>query len=249
MNFNITRKPEYVLYKSCTREMIDLFGIKCKLALIKKLNISTIVNEWASLMTDAKAVFDITILPETAESFDTMDYQFNNFGFLPSDNISCFIAADDCDAIVRFQDIIGNLVILPSGKIMEISDANIQAQHTNNLYAYPDDKTVYQLRLVPYEFKLHDAITDKHLAPDLEPKDPDAEVIGELKTSLYKHKVKKAISSRPAEELEAITRENYKVLDDYIDRLNDETRRQDLEVIDPDDPIYDTKEVDVFHKL
>lgn len=249
MNFNLSRKPEYNLIKTCTREIIDLYGIKCKLVLTKKVDINTIVNEWASIKTDGSKIFEITVLPEQAESFDSMDYQFNNFGFVPSDNMTCFISAAVLDSIISFKEAFGNLVVLPSGKVMEITDINIQTpSQNNNLFAYPDEKTVYSLRLVPYEFKLHDEIDDKHVIGDPTVKDPDAEVIGELKTSLYKFKEKKAIPSKTEEELERITRENYEALDGYLGRLDSERVKQDLEVIDPDDPIYDTTEVDVWHK-
>ena len=249
MNFNLSRRPEYQLLSACTREMIDLYGIKCKLALVKKVDLNAIVDEWSSIKTDGTAIFDITILPEQPEAFDSMDYQFNNFGFVPSDNVTCFISATALDEIISFKEAIGNLVVLPSGKVMEISDLNIQTPgQAGNLFAYPDDKAVYQMRLVPYEFRLHDDITDKHLIGDPVIKDDEAEVVGELKTSLYKFKQRKTIPSKTEQELERITRENYKVLDDYLGRLDDMTKKQDLEVIDPDDPIYDTTEVDVWHK-
>ena len=249
VNFNTSRKPEYNLFKACTREMIDLYGVKCKLALVKKVGVSAIVNGWTSIKTDGEAVFEVNVLLEQTEAFDTMDYQFGNFGFLPSDSLSCFIAADALNGIVdTFAQAIGNLIVLPSSKVMEIADVNIQIPQVNNLFAYPDDKTVYQLRLVPYKFKLHDHITDEHLAGDLDVVDPDAEIIGELKTSLYKFNEQKTIPSKPHEELEEITKANYKVLDNYLETLDNEAVRQDLEVLDPDDPIYDTSEPDVWHR-
>lgn len=247
-NFNISRSPEYDLYNACTREMIDLYGIECKLVLVKKLGVSSIVNEWASIQTDGEKIFDICVLPESAEAFDSMDYQFNNFGFIPTDNMTCYISASALDAIIDFREVISNLIVLPSGKVMEITDINQWTQQTNNLYAYPDDKTAYTLRLVPYEFKLHDRITDKHLIGDPDVIDPDAEVIGELKTSLYKFNEKKSIPSKSKEDLEAITRENYKVLGSYLESLEAKAEQQDLEVRDPKDPIYDTSEVDIWHK-
>lgn len=248
MNFNLSRKPEYNLIKACTCEMIDLYGVKCKLVLTKKIDVNSIIKEWASVKSDSKAIFDVTLLPEQPEAFDSIDYQFGNFGFMPSDNLSCFISAITLDSIISFKEAIGNLVVLPSGKVMEIADLNVQTPgQANNLFTYPDDKTVYSIKLVPYEFKLHDEVDDKHVIGDPIIKDPDAEVIGELKTSLYKFKERKVIPSKTEEELERITRENYEALDGYLERLDAKKIKQDLEVIDPDDPIYDTTEVDVWH--
>ena len=250
LNFNLSHKPEYNLLGACTREMIDLYGVACKLALVKKIDVTNVVREWASIKTDGEAIFDLHLLPEQPESFDSVDYQFGNFGFMPSDNMACFVSAKVLDAIVPFKEALGNLVVLPSGKVMEITDIDTQTPgQGTNLFAYPDDKTVYHIKLVPYEFKLHDQVTDKHLAGDLSGQgDPDAEVIGELKTSLYKFKEKKVIPTKTEEELERITRENYEILDGYLDRLDKIGKKQDLEVIDPEDPIYDTSEVDVWHK-
>ena len=250
MNFNLSRKPEYNLIGACTRELIDLYGVRCKLALTKKIDVTTVVQEWASIKTNGETIFEIAVIPEQPEAFDSVDYQFGNFGFMPADNIVCFISAAELDAICPFKEALGNLVVLPSGKVMEISDIDIQTSgQAGNLFAYPDDKVVYRIKLVPYEFKLHDQITDKHLAGDLSgAEDPDAEVVGELKTSLYKFKEKKKIASKTEEELERITRENYKVLDGYLEHLDKVALKQDLEVIDPEDPIYDTSEVDVWHK-
>lgn len=249
MNFNLSTRPEYNLIGACTTEVIDLYGVKCKLALVEKVNVSSIVSEWASIKTDGSKVFDVCIMPQTPDMFDTMDYQFNSFGFLPADNMTAYISAAVLDPITPFKKAIGNLIVLPSNKVMEITDVNPLTEHAGNLYAYGDRKLVYQLRLVPYEFKIHDNITDKHLIGELKVEDKEAEVIGELKTSLYKYKEKKVIPSRPEAELEAVTRENYKVLDNYLETLSKESKKHDLEVIDPEAPIYDTTEVDVFHKM
>ena len=38
MNFNFSQHPEYILHKSLTKEVIDLYGIKIKFLITEKIN-------------------------------------------------------------------------------------------------------------------------------------------------------------------------------------------------------------------
>lgn len=248
MNFNLTGSPEVSLFKSVSRELIDIYGIQLKLILTSKLNVSSIGNDWTSIKPDSTKIFELYALPDTSDDFESLNYHFDQMGFNSGKAMTCYVSAPVLDSIVGLNQVIGNLVVLPSGYVMEITDVDIYVPQVNNLYSENDDKSVYKLRLVQYEFKLHDQITDSDMIGKPKIDDPDADVIGELKTSLYKHKVQKKIMSKTEQELEEITKDNYKVLDDYINTLDERKKEQDFEVLDPNDVIYDNTELDVWHK-
>jgi hypothetical protein len=56
------------------------------------------------------------------------------------------------------KHVLGNLVILPNNKIMEITDCQFEVPGVNNLFTYNNYKSVYKFSLRPYNVKLTDEL-------------------------------------------------------------------------------------------
>ena len=50
--------------------------------------------------------------------------------------------------------LVGHLLVLPSGKILEITDQKYNVPGINNLYTTKNNKSVYKVTYIPYQHKL-----------------------------------------------------------------------------------------------
>lgn len=230
MNFNFSQKPEYNLNASLTHEIINNYGIHVKFLIVERVNLdANIFGDFSHLKTNKDNIFDFFALPEVSESFDISNFNFNDYGFNTFENISLFVFAKTLDDIIDMKNVIGNLIVLPNNKVMEISNIEFMVPGVNNLFTYNDMKSVYRLTCVPYEFKSHDEIDDSNLINTITLKDNDETIIGYEDSALYKTQRKVSVPSKDDVELELINRENYKALDDYIESLIKEKDNQDYE--------------------
>lgn len=178
MNLNFYNSPEYDLNRSLITEMISMYGVQVKFVKVKKINEDALFKDYQHLVADKKDIIEMYALPENSESFDTSAYQFNAFGFTDFNNLSVYISVESFGEI-KFKEIIGNLIVLPSNKILEITDVTFQVPGINNDFVNNNSRTVYKLTLTPYEFKLTDKLsdiqeTDEEISPlDFSPKSLD----------------------------------------------------------------------------
>lgn len=170
MNFNFSHTNEYNLNINLIDEFIRLYGIESKLLLSKKENIDIeVFGDWSNIKTNNKDVFDIHLYSENADNFERSEYQFTEFGFNLLDNFAGFISIKEVEKFnLSIEKLISALVILPSNKILEITDVEYQTPGINNLWAYSDKKSAYKLTLRTYEFKLHDHIEQESSINTLE---------------------------------------------------------------------------------
>lgn len=159
MNLNFYNKPEYDLNRSLITEMISMYGIQVKFVKVKKINEDLVFKDYQHLVADKKDIVEMYALPENTDSFDSSGYQFNSFGFTDLNNLSIFISVESFGEI-KFKEIVGNLIVLPSNKILEITDVTFQVPGINNDFVNNNTRTVYKLTLTPYEFKLTDNLSD-----------------------------------------------------------------------------------------
>lgn len=161
-NFNYSRRVEYNLQESLIREYINHYGILVKFIKTEKINRDDVVfGDFSHMKSNLKDIFDMYMLPENAEGFDS-SYMFNDLGLFNFDNINLFVMKSDVDKTgLDLSTIVSNLVILPNNKIMEITSVDWQVPGLNNLYTQDDVKSVYKLSLVPYDNKLTDEIKSK----------------------------------------------------------------------------------------
>ena len=267
MNFNFSQHPEYILHKSLTKEVIDLYGIKIKFLITEKINEDKeVFGDFSHIKTDSEKVFEMFAIPENPESFDNAAYGFTEYGFADYNNIGLFVAADDFKNVCPLNKIISNLVVLPSNKVMEVTNVEHMVPGINNLFTYIDEKSVYKLTCVPYEFKSSDEIQHSDLINTYKLEDPDATVV-EHPTPLYKETYLEKITDKDEETLKQIEKENYDALHGFMQEIQKEKEDldaavtqtpsvkvnigPDLEVVDKDvveeKPPVDKSEPDIWN--
>lgn len=188
MNLNFYNNPEYELNRSLITEMISMYGIQVKFVKVKKINEDNLFKDYQHLVADKNDIIEMYALPENTDSFDSSGYQFNSFGFTDLNNLSVFISVESFGDI-QFKEIVGNLIVLPSNKILEITDVTFQVPGINNDFVNNNSRTVYKLTLTPYEFKLTDNLSEiQKPSDDLSPLDTPPKSLDDYFEELMKEK-------------------------------------------------------------
>ena len=188
MNLNFYNNPEYELNRSLITEMISMYGIQVKFVKVKKINEDNLFKDYQHLVADKNDIIEMYALPENSDSFDSSGYQFNSFGFADLNNLSVFISVESFGDI-QFKEIVGNLIVLPSNKILEITDVTFQVPGINNDFVNNNSRTVYKLTLTPYEFKLTDNLSEiQKPSDDLSPLDTPPKSLDDYFEELMKEK-------------------------------------------------------------
>ena len=155
MNFNISKKPEYNLFRKNTKELINLYGIEVTYFVTEKIHQNHILGENHRISLDPEKSFKIFLAPDATENWGGMN-AFSSFGFQNLESLVTIISADDMERIhpnivnlegSNFDFIIGDIVIFDSGKIMEVSMISPLVEGNNNLFGYSDRKNAYKLTL------------------------------------------------------------------------------------------------------
>jgi hypothetical protein len=163
MNFNFSKGPEYQLNVTLTNELINLYGISTKFLVTEKINKDDLVfGDYTHLKTNSSSIFNVNVMPENSESYDSQGINFSSFGMINLDTINLFISrasietifGNNIDGTNGFNGIIGNLIVLPNNKIVEITDVEFMVPGINNLYTNNDVKSVYKLFCKAYNNKL-----------------------------------------------------------------------------------------------
>jgi hypothetical protein len=162
MNFNIGspgHTNEYNLFKNMTEEGINLYGIPVKYIKAEKVNKDFVFGEWSHIKVDYENIYEIYMLPVESETWSSQGDLFSKFGLQNLDTIQVIISVKTMEEIhpnivtrtgKGFDFIIGNLVVLPSNKIMEITNIETEVQGLNNIFTYDLNKNAYQLTLRQY---------------------------------------------------------------------------------------------------
>lgn len=167
MNFNISKKKEYKLNENLTSELINLYGIQVKLLLVEFINEDiTVFGDYSHIKTDSTKSFEIYGLPEVSEEWGDISSNFSDFGMVNNETLNLFISRKTIDSVFSdfdgnngFSGILGNLVVLPNNRIMEITDFQYEVPGGSNLFAHNDTKNVYRLTLKTYNNKMADETT------------------------------------------------------------------------------------------
>ena len=166
-NFNFNENPEYDLNTELIDECINLYGVQTKFLVVQKLNSdNTIFGDYSSIKTDNSKIFDVFMMPENSDSWDSGGYNFSEFGMLNNDSCTVFVSKNSVQNIIEldFKELYGNLVIMPNNKIMEVTDVQFEVPGVNNLFTYSNAKSVYKLTLKPYSVKLTDEINPSDIS-------------------------------------------------------------------------------------
>ena len=168
-NFNFNENPEYDLNTELIDECINLYGVQTKFLVVQKLNSDdTIFGDYSSIKTDNSKIFDVFMMPENSDSWDSGGYNFSEFGMLNNDSCTVFVSKNSVQNIIEldFKELYGNLVIMPNNKIMEVTDVQFEVPGVNTLFTYSNAKSVYKLTLKPYSVKLTDEINQNDIIND-----------------------------------------------------------------------------------
>lgn len=167
MNFNTNDQPEYDLNTSLIEEMISLYGVLTKFLVTEKINMDDVVfGDYSHVKTNNEDIYEMYMLPENSESWDNDGYMFGEMDLINMDNVSLFVAKSSFDSIVEYKKIVGNLIIFPNNKIMEISNAEATVEGINNLFTYDNQKSVYKITCVPYHFKVINELNTEDISVD-----------------------------------------------------------------------------------
>ncbi len=221
MNFNLEdgtdHDSEYLLFRSTTEELINLYGVKLVYIITEKINQDSIFGEHSHIKINNENTFEMYAKPENTDTWEGDSTLFSKFGLQNLDTMSFFISRTDMERI--HPEIVnregkasvdnlphGNLVKLPNNKIMEVTDMKLESDTfgNNNVFTSDRQKNVYKLSLKTY-FYNHD---DTAKANDISESDNfEYEDFGNLE----------AIFSDDAEQLENVThRSEGKVLEDEV---------------------------------
>jgi len=159
MNFNFSENPEYDLNTSLTEEMINLYGILTKFLVTEKINKDDAVfGDYSHMKSNNQSIYEMYMIPENTEEWDTSSYDYNEFGLTNFDNVNLFVAKSSFEQVPEIvndtESIMGQLIVFPNNKIMEITDFDWMVPGVNNLFSHNDVKSVYKLTCKPYDFKL-----------------------------------------------------------------------------------------------
>lgn len=174
MNFNLSRTPDYRLQGQMIDEMINLYGINCKFLVVEKVNKDLeVFGDFSHIKTDNRKVFSVYLMPETTEEAANMNMAFTQFGLYTTAGVNLFISKKSIEKIFPriysskgIGDIIGNLIILPSGGVVEITDCQYEVPGISNLFANIDDKNVYRLSCITYNNKQQNEIAPVNAVQD-----------------------------------------------------------------------------------
>ena len=160
-NLNKSQKNDVILNKNNIAEMINIYGVNCNFIYTKKMNTDFVLKDF-SHMTSSEST-EIYLLPEDTTNWST-DLQWNVWGLDNMRTISFFLSDDDYQKISDefFENgegtIINSLLIMPNGSILEISDFSYDFEGGNNLFMYPDQKSVYRITARMYNNSKQDEI-------------------------------------------------------------------------------------------
>lgn len=153
-NFN-NYDNEYTLSGNLTAEVIDLYGLTVSYIRTEKVNKSLTLSEYQFLRADNSSVFKVNVYPENTAGYDNQSDLLSKFGMLMFDNINLFISKNQFLKVFPNKDFlrgVGDLIVMPSKQIFEISEVEAQVPGLNNMFLYDNQKNVYSIKLKPYNY-------------------------------------------------------------------------------------------------
>ncbi|MCK5537178.1 MAG: hypothetical protein KAI79_10140 [Bacteroidales bacterium] len=165
-NLNYSKQPDYNLQHTMLDEMINIYGVPTILLKTERINKDDLVfGDWSHIKVDGESRFNMMALPEISETWGDMSTNFSDWGMLNLETISLFVSKKTIESIYTdintttgFGAIIGNLVVLNSDRIVEITDVSFEVEGTSNLFTTSAQKNVYRLTCKTYSVKSTDEL-------------------------------------------------------------------------------------------
>ena len=166
MNLN-QRNNEYDLTGSLTEEVIRIYGVPLKLILSEKINEDSVFGDFSHLKVDNTSIFEIYGFPDNADEYEAGEALSSNFGFMGETNVDIYISkfsfdklfADKKKGEIQLDKIVNSLIVLPSQKVLEITDLKVETPSINNLFMFNNLKNCYRLKCRSYHFKEQDELS------------------------------------------------------------------------------------------
>lgn len=173
INLNYSHKPEYDLYNSITDELITGYGVLVKYIITEKVNLDyDTFGEWTSLKANQDDVHEVHLLPETQENWQGQNIMFDQFGLGNFSTMEFYISERELHTAFpqwedsyNINDMLSDLIIVPSGKVLEITHVEPLVTGINNLFIYDDNKNTIKITCRNYTFREADEIEITNLSP------------------------------------------------------------------------------------
>jgi len=153
---------EYELYRSTSKELVNMYGVLVKYIKIDRINKNYIFGEWSHIKIDSNKIYEIYILPSEKDNWGGEDDLFSKFGLGDLQTLVVYIAADSFEVIhpnITNKELLvvdelpnNNLIVFQNNKVMEVTDFKLtHSEHgNNNIYTSNRSKNVYKLTLKSY---------------------------------------------------------------------------------------------------
>ena len=166
MNLNIPLN-EYQLNATLADEVIRIYGVPLKLILSEKINEDSVFGDFSHLKVDNTSIFEIYGFPDNADEYEAGEALSSNFGFMGETNVDIYISKFSFDKIfkqnsdknIELDKIVNSLIVLPSQKVLEITDLKVETPSINNLFMFYNLKNCYRLKCRSYHFKEQDELS------------------------------------------------------------------------------------------
>jgi hypothetical protein len=166
MNLNIPLN-EYQLNATLADEVIRIYGVPLKLILSEKINEDSVFGDFSHLKVDNTSIFEIYGFPDNADEYEAGEALSSNFGFMGETNVDIYISKFSFDKLftdkkkgeIQLDKIVNSLIVLPSQKVLEITDLKVETPSINNLFMFNNLKNCYRLKCRSYHFKEQDELT------------------------------------------------------------------------------------------
>ena len=163
MNLNIPLN-EYQLNATLADEVIRIYGVPLKLILSEKINEDSVFGDFSHLKVDNTSIFEIYGFPDNADEYEAGEALSSNFGFMGETNVDIYISKFSFDKIfkdknIELDKIVNSLIVLPSQKVLEITDLKVETPSINNLFMFNNLKNCYRLKCRSYHFKEQDELS------------------------------------------------------------------------------------------
>ena len=164
MNLNF-RNNEYDLNGSMLDEVIRLYGVPLKLMLATRVNKDFTFGDHSHIKLDKNLVYEMYGLPENPEDFDEYERLETQFGMPIGQTMNIFISKNTALNLIKWSEnskneiditlgmihqLLSSLIILPGGKILEITNFDLDPPGLSNMFAFNKQKNVIRLMCKSY---------------------------------------------------------------------------------------------------
>ena len=186
MNLNY-RVNEYNLIGTQIEELIRIYGLKIKWIFTEKIKQDSIFGEFSHFKADNKSVFEVYAMPENTDDFDDIERLQTQFpGVLGDGTLNLFISKITARELMQkslntqneiditamdktIQRLHGSLIILPAGKVMEVTKIDLDVPGAGNQFLNAIDKVCYVVHCKTYIHK-----TANEISVDTQITDPES---------------------------------------------------------------------------